>query len=447
MEVIGPPLELCRVPVPAGYSLKAKYPDSLWQISYANIPKAALWESIKSDQSWVVINGDKLDLPRKGGSGAASDFLKMIPPTVDKTKIRTILDEGAGVCGLGAEVMATWAHRPTVLSYAPHDTHASQVQVCAERGVPSILFSMARHWVQSTSIGAWYQEVDRVLRPGGYFAIFAEIWHLTGFKEQTEHWTQSMGWKMMTDKNSKGMGCTGLGIDRLQPSQDVDQPSFRKYHAACRFPIVPQPQLPETSKQYGDVVAEIVQAIVKVVGGEKSKVITNVLDGNSQGGVLAAAVRAVLPFAWVLGVQPVTSTEYHHKGVGRTVNFGGSGNDATIHPSVGNLTYGYPDGLPTSFSRGEVGIYHDWCYMFPTYPRAFDMVIFRDYEPHRNCFLTLILEFDRIIRPGGYLVFSGEGFAEELDPKNIGLLGWRLCSAASANPDLKNLQIYEKVVV
>ena len=33
---------------------------------------------------------------------------------------------------------------PQVLSYAPHETHASQIEVCVERGVPAITFSMAR---------------------------------------------------------------------------------------------------------------------------------------------------------------------------------------------------------------------------------------------------------------------------------------------------------------
>lgn len=52
--------------------------------------------------------------------------------------------EGAGVCGLAAEMMVTYPQRPLVLSYAPHDTHTNQVQLCMERGVPAIIFSMAR---------------------------------------------------------------------------------------------------------------------------------------------------------------------------------------------------------------------------------------------------------------------------------------------------------------
>ena len=52
--------------------------------------------------------------------------------------------QGAGVCGLAAEIMATYPHRPLVISYAPHDSHTNQVQLCGERGVPDIIFSMAR---------------------------------------------------------------------------------------------------------------------------------------------------------------------------------------------------------------------------------------------------------------------------------------------------------------
>ena len=58
--------------------------------------------------------------------------------------VRTVLDEGAGVCGLAAEIMATFPHRPVVISYAPHDSHTNQVQICGERGVPAIIFNMAR---------------------------------------------------------------------------------------------------------------------------------------------------------------------------------------------------------------------------------------------------------------------------------------------------------------
>ncbi len=34
--------------------------------------------------------------------------------------------EGAGVCGIAAEIMARYKHRPIVLSYGLHDGHPNQ---------------------------------------------------------------------------------------------------------------------------------------------------------------------------------------------------------------------------------------------------------------------------------------------------------------------------------
>ena len=42
-------------------------------------------------------------------------------------RVRTVLDEGAGVCGIGAEMAASLKHRPLVLSYSLGDSHAAQV--------------------------------------------------------------------------------------------------------------------------------------------------------------------------------------------------------------------------------------------------------------------------------------------------------------------------------
>lgn len=33
-----------------------------------------------------------------------------------------------------------------------------------------------------------------------------------------------------------------------------------------------------------------------------------------------------------------------------------------------------PDALPIIFERGLVGIYHDWCESFGTYPRSYDLL-------------------------------------------------------------------------
>jgi hypothetical protein len=41
------------------------------------------------------------------------------------------------------------------------------------------------HWIGSTSIGQWFLEVDRVLRPGGFFVFYANtIWGNHNVKDQ-----------------------------------------------------------------------------------------------------------------------------------------------------------------------------------------------------------------------------------------------------------------------
>lgn len=97
------------------------------------------------------------------------------------------------------------------------------------------------------------------------------------------------------------------------------------------------------------------------------------------------------------------------------------------------------DTLPMIFDRGLIGIYHDWCESFNTYPRSYDLlhssflltILSQRYkfmfcvcldllDKTTICLFFLInfwilifgrcdlmevvVEIDRIVRPGGYLV-------------------------------------------
>jgi len=56
-EVIAPYKVLCRVPIPEGYTTRTSWPESMWEVPLANVPKATLWQSgqIKSTQSWIKV--------------------------------------------------------------------------------------------------------------------------------------------------------------------------------------------------------------------------------------------------------------------------------------------------------------------------------------------------------------------------------------------------------
>lgn len=100
-------------------------------------------------------------------------------------KIRTVLDVGCGVASFGAYLLPLDI---LAMSLAPNDVHQNQIQFALERGLPATLgvlgtmrlpypsksFDLAHcsrcriDWTQRG--GILLLEVDRLLRPGGYFA-------------------------------------------------------------------------------------------------------------------------------------------------------------------------------------------------------------------------------------------------------------------------------------
>lgn len=98
--------------------------------------------------------------------------------------IRTVLDVGCGVASFGAYLLS---HDIVAMSLAPNDVHENQIQFALERGIPATLgvlgtqrlpypsrvFELAHcsrcriDWLQRD--GLLLLELDRLLRPGGYF--------------------------------------------------------------------------------------------------------------------------------------------------------------------------------------------------------------------------------------------------------------------------------------
>ncbi|KAE8689620.1 hypothetical protein F3Y22_tig00110933pilonHSYRG00190 [Hibiscus syriacus] len=65
-----------------------------------------------------------------------------------------------------------------------------------------------------------------------------------------------------------------------------------------------------------------------------------------------------------------------------------------------------PDTLSVIFERGLIGVYHDWCESFNTYPRKYDLLhssfLFKNLKDRCNI-IDVAVEIDRILRPGGYI--------------------------------------------
>ncbi|KAL6006677.1 hypothetical protein ACLOJK_032170 [Asimina triloba] len=99
----------------------------------------------------------------------------------------------------------------------------------------------------------------------------------------------------------------------------------------------------------------------------------NIMDMNAMLGGFAAAL-AKYP-VWVMNVVPADSN----------------------HDTLGVI-----------YERGFIGTYHDWCEAFSTYPRTYDLIhangVFSIYQD-RCDISNILLEMDRILRPEGTVVF------------------------------------------
>ncbi|CAH2038944.1 unnamed protein product [Thlaspi arvense] len=184
----------CLIPPPSGYKVPIKWPKSRDEVWQANIPHTHLAKE-KSDQNWMVVKGEKIVFPGGGTHFhyGADKYIASIANMLnfsndvlnDEGRLRTVLDVGCGVASFGAYLLSSDI---IAMSLAPNDVHQNQIQFALERGIPAYLgvlgtkrlpypsrsFELAHcsrcriDWLQRD--GILLLELDRVLRPGGYFA-------------------------------------------------------------------------------------------------------------------------------------------------------------------------------------------------------------------------------------------------------------------------------------
>ena len=103
----------------------------------------------------------------------------------NRGRLRNVFDVGCGVASFGGYLLSS---NVIAMSLAPNDVHENQIQFALERGIPAYLgvlgtkrlpypsrsFELAHcsrcriDWLQRD--GILLLELDRLLRPGGYFA-------------------------------------------------------------------------------------------------------------------------------------------------------------------------------------------------------------------------------------------------------------------------------------
>ncbi|XP_027332683.1 probable methyltransferase PMT23 [Abrus precatorius] len=440
----------CLLSLPKGYKVPVPWPKSRDMIWYDNVPYPKLVE-YKKDQRWVVKSGEYLVFPGGGtqfkdGVDHYIEFIEKTLPAIQWGKhIRVVLDVGCGVASFGGYLLD---RNVITMSFAPKDEHEAQIQFALERGIPATLsvigtqkltfpdngfdlIHCARcrvHW--DANGGKPLFELNRILRPGGFFAWSATPVYRADERDQGV-WnamvaiTKAMCWKVVAKaRDSSGIGlviyqkptstsCYEKREEKNPPlceNKDGKNSSWYARLSSCLTPLpvdgmgnlqswpMPWPQrltseppsLPadsdannkffKDSKRWSELVSDVYANGLSINWTS----VRNVMDMNAGYAGFATALID-LPL-WVMNVVPID----------------------------------VPDTLSIILDRGLAGMYHDWCESFNTYPRTYDLLhssfLFK-YLEKRCDVVDVVVEIDRILRPGGYfVVYDSKEVLSKLNP-------------------------------
>ncbi|XP_050237427.1 probable pectin methyltransferase QUA3 [Mercurialis annua] len=426
---------LCLIPPPNGYKIPVQWPQSLHKIWHANMPHNKIADR-KGHQGWMKEEGEYFVFPGGGTmfpEGAIQYIEKLgqyIP--ISGGVLRTALDMGCGVASFGGYLLKEGI---LPLSFAPRDSHKSQIQFALERGIPAFvamlgtrrlpfpsfsfdLVHCSRCLIPFTAYNATYfMEVDRLLRPGGYLVIsgppvqwakqdkeWADLqgaaralcYELIAVDGNTVIWKKPAADSCLPNQNE-------FGLELCEDSDDPNQAWYLKLKkCVSRMASVDGDLAVGTIPNWPDRLTKAPARAMMMKNGidlfeadtrrwERrvsyyrnslnmklgTHAIRNVMDMNAFFGGFAAALSS--DPLWVMNVVP-----------------------------AGKLST-----LGVIFDRGLIGVYHDWCEPFSTYPRTYDLIHVANIESlikdqgsskHRCNLVDLMVEMDRILRPEGTVV-------------------------------------------
>ncbi|KAK1435807.1 hypothetical protein QVD17_01576 [Tagetes erecta] len=432
----------CLIPAPKGYVNPFSWPESRDYVPFANVPYKKLTTE-RTVQDWIQYEGNVFRFPDRveefphGVDAYINQIASVIP--IANGIVRTALDTGCGVASVGAYL---FKKNVITMSFSPKDSHEAQIQFALERGVPTFIgdlgtiklpfpsrsFDMAHcsqcliPWTQND--GKYMMEIDRVLRPGGY-------WVLSGppinWKEKYKTWQHSkdeledeqkkieeiaklLCWEKKHELGDMAVWRKSVNRDFCQERESqitICHPSsvddiWYKEMEVC---VTPYPntrnrdevggELKPFPQRLNDVPPRISSGSIhgispasfeednklwikhlnaykrvnQIIGTARYR---NIMDMNAGLGSFAAALES--PKSWVMNVVPTIASK---------------------------------DTLGAIYERGLIGIYHDWCEAFSTYPRTYDLIhahgLFSLYKD-KCSYEDILLEMDRILRPEGTVI-------------------------------------------
>ncbi|KAL9225884.1 hypothetical protein vseg_001760 [Gypsophila vaccaria] len=381
--------------------------------------------------------------------------------------VQTMLDIGCGFGSFGAHLVSL---KVMPVCIAAYELTGGQAQLALERGLPAMIgnfiskqlpypplsFDMV-HCAQcgidwDGKDGMFIIEVDRVLKPGGYFVLTSPMIKEQGGLLATkkgnmltpiEDFTQRICWSLLDQQDetliwqkTADANCYATRKNGLPLCQDEDESkpyyrplvkcvsganskrwkSIHNRSNGSRFTsedvelhgkyCVHPGHFYEDRDEWKSVLRNYWSLLTPLIFSDHPKrpgdedplppynMVRNVLDMNAHYGGFNAALFEGKKSAWVMNVVPV----------------------------------GTRNTLPLILDQGFAGVLHDWCEPFPTYPRSYDMLHASGLLSHlssEKCrMMDLFLEMERILRPEGWVILSDNVGAIEMARTQATQIRW-----------------------
>ncbi|KAL3819733.1 hypothetical protein ACJIZ3_005638 [Penstemon smallii] len=444
-----PPLDrrlFCLVPPPVDYKIPIRWPTSRDYVWRSNVNHTRLAD-VKGGQNWVHEKDILWWFPGGGThfKHGASEYIQRLGNMTTKETgdlssagVYQALDVGCGVASFSAYLLQL---NIQTMSFAPKDGHENQIQFALERGIgamisaistkqlpyPTNSFEMVHcsrcrvDWHEND--GILIKEVDRLLRSNGLFVYSAPpayrkdkdfpliwdklmnltsamCWKLIARQVQTAIWIKPENNSCIEQNAKENLISICDSADDLNPSWKTPLRDCIAKRYSQKLPPKPQ-RLSEYSNTLDKIGISRERFLVDTIYWQdqirhywrlmnvEEKEIRNVMDMNAFLGGFAVGLNTYP--VWVMNIVPA---------------------------SMNNT-------LSAIYDRGLIGVFHDWCEPFSTYPRTYDLLhanrLFSHYKNREEgCLLEdIMLEMDRMLRPQGYVIIRGED--ESVIKRIIGL--------------------------
>ncbi|KAG6518894.1 probable methyltransferase PMT15 [Zingiber officinale] len=441
----------CLIPAPAGYKTPFPWPISRDTAWFSNVPHKELTVE-KAVQNWIRVEGNKFRFPgggtmfSNGADAYINEIERLIP--LRNGSIRTAVDTGCGVASWGAYLLS---RNILTMSFAPRDSHEAQVQFALERGVPAMIGVLATNRLPyparafdmahcSRCLIPWHLyggqnliEVDRILRPGGYWILsgppinWRRHWKgwqrseadLKAEQDDIETLATSLCWKKIKEKGDIAIWQKPTNhihckirkrVLRSTNFCNVINPDSAGY-TKMETCLTPLPEVSNTREIAGGALQNWPQRLMAVP--------PRIASGSLDGVTAEMFLQDTELWKKRLGYYKAVINQLGQKGRYRNLldmnakfgSFAAALIDdpvwvMNVVPSEAKINT-----LGVIYERGLIGIYQDWCEAMSTYPRTYDLLhadtLFSLYNG--RCEMEdILLEMDRILRPEGTVIFRDD---------------------------------------